>query len=37
MPWWSRLLCFIGCHDWRNMDGVCRDCGYVDPLWDKLR
>jgi len=31
--WWSRLLCRMGVHDWRNMDGRCCRCGYVDPLW----
>ncbi len=32
--WFSRLLCWVGCHDWREMDGVCRECGYMDPYWD---
>lgn len=27
------ILCLIGCHDWRNMDGVCCECGHVDPMW----
>lgn len=29
----SKMLCAIGCHDWRDMNGVCCECGYVDPLW----
>jgi hypothetical protein len=33
MNWLSRLLCFLGCHDWRNMDGVCCECGRRDPHW----
>lgn len=31
-PWWDRLLCRIGSHDWRNMDGKCATCGYRDTL-----
>lgn len=30
----SRLLCRMGVHDWREMDGKCRECGYIDPMWD---
>jgi hypothetical protein len=33
-PRWDRLLCWIGCHDWRNMDGKCTRCGFDDPWWD---
>lgn len=33
MNWLSRLLCWMGSHDWREMDGTCRQCGYEDPLW----
>lgn len=33
MKWLSRFLCWIGCHDWRNMDGVCCECNYRDPFW----
>jgi hypothetical protein len=29
----SQFLCFIGCHDWRNMDGYCRECGETDGVW----
>lgn len=36
MKWLSKLLCKIGCHDWREMNGVCCECGYVDPLWPML-
>jgi len=35
MSWLSRLLCWMGCHDWREMDGRCCECGYVDPLWEE--
>jgi hypothetical protein len=35
--WLSWLLCRAGCHDWRDMDGVCCECGYVDPLWRVFR
>lgn len=33
--WASWLLCKIGCHDWREMDGRCCECGYDDPLWPR--
>jgi hypothetical protein len=23
----NRFLCWIGCHDWRDMNGRCRECG----------
>ena len=26
----SRLLCKIGCHDWRDMNAKCRECGARD-------
>lgn len=29
----SQFLCFMGCHDWRNMDGHCTECGKTDDLW----
>lgn len=29
----TRFLCVIGCHDWRDMNGVCCECQYRDPLW----
>lgn len=32
-PFRSRVLCWLGCHDWRKMDGRCCECGYVDPMW----
>lgn len=28
----SRILCFLGCHDWREMDGYCRLCGKKDEF-----
>ena len=31
--WLSLLLCKIGMHDWRRMDGTCCECGYADPFW----
>lgn len=31
----SRILCFFGIHDWREMDGHCRECGKRDTFWDK--
>lgn len=34
--WLSKLLCWLSCHDWRNMDGVCAECGHEDPLWRDL-
>lgn len=34
--WLSLLLCAIGCHDWRNMDGVCAECKHRDELWDEV-
>jgi hypothetical protein len=34
-PWWSYLLCFLGCHDWREMDGFCRDCGAEDKILNR--
>lgn len=33
MRWLSRLLCWFECHDWREMDGTCHECGKIDPLW----
>lgn len=30
----SRILCFFGAHDWREMDGRCRECGKHDAFWD---
>lgn len=33
MNWLTRFLCWVGCHDWREMDGRCCECGYVDPMW----
>lgn len=36
-PWWCRLFCFFGAHDWRHMDGVCLRCGWVDPLWFEVK
>lgn len=33
--WLSQFLCLLGCHDWRLMDGRCRECGYLDPYWGK--
>lgn len=30
----GRLLCSIGWHNWRDMNGVCRRCRRVDPKWD---
>lgn len=32
--WISRFLCAICCHDWRNMDGVCAECGHHDEMWE---
>ena len=32
-PWWCRLLCRMGLHDWRNMNGYCCTCGYRDAVW----
>ena len=28
--WLSRLLCKLGCHDWRDMNAKCRECGQRD-------
>lgn len=36
MGWLSQFLCWIGSHDWREMNGVCRECGYRDPLWKEI-
>lgn len=30
-PWWSRVLCFFNCHDWRR-GAHCVDCGAHDWL-----
>jgi hypothetical protein len=33
-PWWSRLLCRLGLHDWRNGPGEdCTVCGRHDDIW----
>lgn len=26
----KRLFCFVNLHDWREMNGYCRDCGKRD-------
>lgn len=26
----SQVLCFLGSHDWREMSGTCRECGFSD-------
>lgn len=37
-PWWSRLLCWLGLHDWRNGPGTrCTVCGKEDELWQNNR
>lgn len=36
MSWFSKFLCFISCHDWRNMNGVCAECGHHDEMWKDL-
>jgi hypothetical protein len=28
----SRFLCWLGSHDWREMDGYCCQCGVVDKF-----
>lgn len=33
--WFSRLMCFIGCHKWDCPGGECEDCGYPDTLFDE--
>ena len=36
-PWWSRLLCMLGNHDWRDGPGFpCVSCGKSDDIWRKL-
>lgn len=30
MKWLSRIFCFLGIHDWREMNGYCRECGKPD-------
>ena len=30
----DKLLCYIGCHDWRNGPGEpCVSCGQEDDFW----
>jgi len=33
LSWLSRLFCFLGVHNWVDMNGVCCDCGARDPMW----
>ena len=28
----SRCMCRIGCHDWREMNAKCRECGQRDYM-----
>lgn len=32
LRWLSRLFCFFGIHDWREMNGYCRECGKKDEF-----
>lgn len=33
-PWWDRLFCWLGAHNWIDGPGYpCASCGKEDDLW----